>query len=334
MSAAITMLKPSGLAKALLHLITIKRPVFIWGPPGIGKSDIVAGLAEAEKLELRDIRLSLLDSVDLKGFPIADKDKHQMSWLPADFLPKEGKGILFLDEMNSAPPSVQAASYQLMLNRRIGDYKLPDGWSIIAAGNRESDRSVVHRMPSALANRLIHLHLEANLDDWCDWGYKNDIHSNTIGFLRFKPNLLNSFDHNANANPTPRTWAFADSISRIEGMDKETAFAMIAGAVGDGPAGEFEAFVRLAQELPTIEEILAKPKKIDVPTNPSVLYALVTSLAMKATTANFDVIMDFVTRIPPEFQVVFMRDTARRDSSVASCKAFSTWTSKNSSIIM
>lgn len=334
MSATLTELRPSGLAKALFHLISIKRPAFVWGPPGIGKSDIIADLAKREKLELRDIRLSLLDSVDLKGFPVADMKERQMSWLPADFLPKSGKGILFLDEMNSAPPSVQAASYQLMLNRKIGDYTLPEGWSIIAAGNRETDRSVVHRMPSALANRLIHLHLKADLDDWCDWAYANNIDTNTIGFLRFKPDLLNKFDHNSNANPTPRTWAFADSIAKIQGMDKNTAFAMIAGAVGDGPAGEYNAFVDLAASLPTTEEILASPKKIDVPTNPSVLYALVTSLAMKANPSNFDNMMIFIDRIPKEFQVVFMRDTARRDASVASCKSFSTWTGKNSSIIM
>ena len=195
-------MKPSFHRQALNKAIEAKRPVMLWGAPGVGKSDVVAQVAEKRGVELRDVRLSLLDPVDLKGFPIPDHDNKQMTWLPPHFLPamtvkkarallntKDGKktalpdhlmpndsqGILFLDELPSAPQAVQAAAYQLILNREIGNYTLPEGWAIIAAGNREEDRAVVHKMPSALANRFVHLNFDIHLDDWCEWALDNGI---------------------------------------------------------------------------------------------------------------------------------------------------------------
>lgn len=159
-------MKPSFMIEALRTLTKVNQPAFIWGPPGVGKSQLVAQVAAEQKKEMIDIRAVLLDPVDLRGLPHLGKD-NTARWATPDFLPQEGEGILFLDELNAAPPLVQAACYQLTLDRKIGEYTLPDGWSVLAAGNRETDRSVTSRMPSALANRFIHLDFVVDLDDWC-----------------------------------------------------------------------------------------------------------------------------------------------------------------------
>ena len=329
-------MRPSEVKNSLRRLTRIQRPAFVWGPIGAGKSDTVAELAEEEGKELRDVRLSLLDSVDLKGFPSANKAKTQMTWLPPDFLPTKGEGILFLDEMNLAPQSVQAAAYQLILNRRLGDYVLPDGWSILAAGNRDSDRSNVNRMPSALSARLVHLDYEIHLDDWCVWATdtKRNIGSNLVSFIRFRPDLLHRFNANERAFPNPRSWVFVDQLSTESGLSPDTEFELVKGTVGEGAAGEYMAFTTLIRDLPTTEQILLDPEGTVMPTSPGTLCALVTSLGMKASQNVMDRMMTYVNRMPVEFQVVFVRDATRRDAKVATTRSFTTWSIANASVLV
>jgi MoxR-like ATPase len=186
-------MKPSLICATLNRLIKIRQPVFIWGAPGVGKSQIVAQVAAGQQLPLVDIRAVLLDPVDLRGLPHIDSEG-RAHWSPPDFLPQNGSGVLFLDELNAAPPLVQAACYQLVLDRRIGEYRLPEGWSIIAAGNRETDRAVTHRMPSALANRFVHLSFDPDLGDWLVWAAAHDVSPEVVAFLRYRPGLLHAFD--------------------------------------------------------------------------------------------------------------------------------------------
>ena len=169
-----------------------KQGVFIWGSPGIGKSDLVKTLADKTSRELVDIRLSTIDPVDLRGLPTIDGNSSLTKWLPPDFLPQNTTkpGILFLDEINVAPPSVQAAAYQLILDRKLGDYKVPENWIIIAAGNRIGDRSVTFRLPTALSNRFTHFELDPSLEDWTEWAWQNEIDPYIISFLRFQPHVF------------------------------------------------------------------------------------------------------------------------------------------------
>lgn len=346
-------MKPSQVAQALRHCISVKRPVFIWGPPGVGKSDTVAQVAKAMGRDLSDVRLSLLDPVDLKGFPVPDMANRQMTWLPADFLPpmevkktvgkgktaaetlvpNDTEGVLFLDELTSAPPAVQGAAYQLILNRKIGNYTLPIGWDIVAAGNREGDRSIVHRMPAALRNRFIHVEYEVNADEWSQWAVSSDIQTEIIAFLRFKSNLLHSFDPSADprAFPTPRTWAFASDILKSN-LPAAVELELLRGTVGDA-AGELTAFMRVYKDLPTVDEVLMNPDKAALPNELSAKYAISTSLAAKASRDNFDVVMQYVNRLPTEFQVVFMRDSARRDDGVQKAQSYMKWCVKNHEVM-
>jgi hypothetical protein len=328
-------MKPSSIHRTIKHVLSTNIVPFIWGAPGVGKSAVVAQVADELGYELRDIRLSLMDPVDLRGFPVPDTTKKQMKWLPAEWLPTKGKGVLFLDELNSSPPATQAAAYQLILNRQIGEYKLPAGWKIIAAGNRDSDRSVVHRMPAALANRMVHLDFDVHLDDFTNWAAANGVIPEVRAFLRFKSNLLHSFDTSSNprAFPSPRSWAFVSQLAKSQ-LPADEELELIKGAIGEGPAAEFVAYMRIWRDLPSVDAIMLNPDKVPVPEAPNVLYALTTSLADKAGRDNFDRLMKYVGRIPTEFQVVFVRDTARRCDDIDKTKAFVDWSVKHSDVLL
>src|SRR6266852_4292136 len=203
-------MKASAITAALRALVGERQPVFVWGGPGIGKSAVIAWLARSLKIQLQDVRALLLDPVDLRGLPHLSEGRSK--WATPDFLPREGEGILFLDELNSATAMVQASCYQLVLDRKLGEYTLPDGWAIVAAGNRESDRGVTTRMPTPLRNRFTHLQFEVDMQEWCEWGIRASIRPEVIAFVRFRPDLLSVFDRDANAFPSPRSWAFVSKI--------------------------------------------------------------------------------------------------------------------------
>lgn len=329
-------MKPSAIRQALPGLLAKRRPVFMWGPPGVGKSDVVRRVADDMKLELRDVRLSLLDPVDLKGFPIPNMTKKQIQWLPADFLPtdKKSKGILFLDEMNHAPMSVQSAAYQLILNFKIGDYELPPGWSIIAAGNRTGDRSGAIAQPAALANRFVHLDYDVNVDDWNNWAMEAGLHTDLRAFIRFKPSLLYKYDAatNPRAFPTPRSWAFVNDIYK-DRHSTDVEFELIRGTIGEGAAGEFLAFTQQIKDLPTVDQILIDPDGAKVPDNPGAQFAITTALDSKATKANINVVMKYMSRLSVEFQTIFFRAALRRDNSLTQTKTYMDWGLKHQSVL-
>ena len=202
-------MKASSISAALKSLVAARQPAFIWGSPGVGKSSIIGQLARSLNVALRDIRALLLDPVDLRGLPyVADG---RSKWATPEFLPVDGAGILFLDELNAAPGMVQAF-YQLVLDRRLGEYVLPSDWVIIAAGNRDADRAHTTRMPTPLRNRFVHLDFEVDAQEWSEWAIGANIRPEVIAFIRFRPQLLSAFDRDANAFPSPRSWEF---VSRI-----------------------------------------------------------------------------------------------------------------------
>ena len=328
-------MKPSAITRTLPKLIAKQRPAFIWGPPGVGKSDTVRAVANDGKFELRDVRLSLCDPVDLRGFPTVDAVKKQMKWLPANFLPTKGKGILFLDEFNGAPQSVQAAAYQLVLDRKLGDYELPTGWSIIAAGNRAGDRSVTHAMPSALANRFIHLDFDVSNDDWNLWAQDKDIHVDIRSYMRAFPANLHNFDPvtNPRSFPTPRSWSFVNDIYN-SGLNPDDEYEVIKGTIGEGVAVGFLAHVKNLHGLPTVEQVLTDPEKAKLPTNSSAQYAMVEALHPKITTNNAGRVMTYITRMPVEYQTIFIRAAVRRDDKLTGTKDYMKWCLANQAVLL
>lgn len=330
------MSRPSQVARMAEACIQATIPFFLSGPVGAGKSQVVYQVTQKLKIGFTDVRLSQMDPTDIKGFPSPNAAKGVMHWLPADFLPTKGKGLLFLDELNSAPQAVQAAAYQLILDRKVGNYTLPDGWAVAGAGNRAIDRSIVHRMPAALANRLVHIDYDVDLEDWVT--YARDvagISADNIAFIRFRSNLLHNFSPEANpvAFPTPRTWFTVDKIMK-QNLQQSDEYALIQGAVGAAAAAEHAAFLRVIKNLPTPDEIKVAPDTTKVPEEPATLYALTTSLAMASDKTSFTRFLQYVERMEKEWQVIYIRDCLKRENSIKHTKEFTKWSIANADVIL
>ncbi len=336
-------MKASDIAQSLETLIEIQQPSFLWGPPGVGKSQVVAQTAKALGLDLIDVRAVLLDPVDLRGIPrITPQGDAQ--WCAPSFLPREGEGVLFLDELNAAPPLVQAACYQLVLDRRIGEYELPPGWTVIAAGNREQDRAVAHRMPSALSNRFVHLEFEVDAPDWNVWATAAGLPLEVTAFIRFRPALLHAFDPDRDdkAFPSPRSWEFVsrlvlahqNQLRDMEGQGRSLFREMVAGTVGPGAAAEFMGFLKVWQNLPELGTILNDPEGTAVPEDPAMLFALGELLGRSMTLENATPIMVYAARLPVEFSVLLMREAVRRDNALVNSPAFAQWARDNAEVLV
>ena len=277
---------PNGAKAAIRQAFRVKRPLFLWGPPGIGKSDVVHQLGAEMKAHVIDIRLSLWEPTDIKGIPYFDSNSGKMVWGQPSELPTEEFAsqfsyvILFLDEMNSAAPSVQAAAYQLILNRRVGQYKLPDNVLLIAAGNREADKGVTYRMPAPLANRFVHLEMKVDFDDWAQWATANRLHTDVVGYCTFAKKDLYDFDPKSSSRSfaTPRSWSFVSELLHDATVSTETLTDLTAGAIGEGLAIKFMAHRKISSKLPKPEDILAgRVKKLDTK-EISAMYSLTVSL--------------------------------------------------------
>ena len=277
---------PKGAKKSLRKAFKNKRPIFLWGPPGIGKSDIIKQLGEELEAHVIDVRLSLWEPTDIKGIPYFDSVNETMKWAPPSELPNAEMAkkhkiiVLFLDEMNSAAPSVQAAAYQLILNRRVGTYHLPDNVVIVAAGNRETDKGVTFRMPAPLANRFVHLEMTVDWDDYFEWAVENKIHQDVVGFLSFSKKDLYDFDpkSSSRAFATPRSWSFVSELLVDDDTDADTLTDLVSGSVGEGLAVKLMAHRKISSKMPNPTDILSgKVKKMDSK-EISAMYSLTVSL--------------------------------------------------------
>jgi len=316
--------------RTLEALIDRKLPAFLWGAPGIGKSSVVRQIAEAKGIGFIDLRLSLMDPTDLKGIPFFDKEVHQAVWAPPSFLPREGSGILFLDELNTAAPAVQASAYQLILDRKVGEYELPEGWAIVAAGNRENDRGVVYRMPLPLANRFVHLEMEVHPGDWREWAFRAGIDERVVGYITAKNEALLRFDPASDTKsfPTPRSWEFVHGILQ-SGMPPELALGAVAGAVGEETAVDFMAFAKVMHRLPNIPAVLAGDTSQDVPDTPDALHVLASALVSKTLEAPTDETVEhllaYTLRLPPEFAVMTVQDLQRAGVAMEHLDMYGKW---------
>ena len=298
--------------------------VMLWGPPGIGKSQAVRQLADTigqrtgKKTHVTDVRLLLFNPVDLRGIPTANADKTLAIWLkPQIFQMHESKNtvnILFLDEISAAPPSVQAAAYQITLDRVVGEHRLPDNCIVIAAGNRTTDKSVAYKMPKALANRLMHFSVEGSFDSWKQWAVAKGVHPKVVGFLSFRRQHLMAFQATSEdlAFATPRSWEMVSNILRTVNEDVSAVYPMIAGLVGTGVAIEFRTWAEIYGELPRIEDIF-DGKLPSIPKGTDALYALTAAMTAYACEHKGQLnrianSIRYAEKMPPDFAAMLMKD--------------------------
>ena len=277
-----------------------QMPFFLHGSPGIGKSDLVRAIASeynemGRRTALIDVRLPLWEPTDIKGIPYFNSNDNTMVWaqpaeLPsAEFAKDYDLVILFLDELNGAAPAVQAAAYQLILDRRVGEYHLPENVVMVAAGNLETDKGVTYRMPKPLANRFMHYEVRHNFDDWSEWAIENGISPDVIGYLTYRKEDLMKFDAKiaGNSFPTPRSWAFVSKmLEDVDGFSESEITDMVVAAIGEGTALQFANHRKLAALLPNPTDILNGKVKELKTKEISALYSLATSLAYEIRTAN------------------------------------------------
>lgn len=312
-------MRASNLVESVEFCFNNNLVPYVEGQPGVGKSSIFKEVAEKMGVDLIDFRPALHGIEDFLGLPTFSADKKRSSFATPTWLPTSGKGIFFIDELPQSSPAMMAALSQFILDRRIGDYTLPEGWHIAAAGNRQADRAATHKRPSHINDRLVIMEMDFNLDDFIGFCRKNEVPNVIQAFCKFKPNVLTSFDPNHDVNCTPRSMIMA---SKMIDADPKYKTEMLQGTIGEGPTAEFMGFQRVWQDLPPLEDILAKPKTIKIADKLDVRYAISTMLSAHATKDNFDTMMKFMERLPVEFQVAFARDAYYNNKEVNKCKSF------------
>lgn len=319
----------------LASYIRAKLVPMLVGSPGCGKSQIIYKIAEDYNLKVIDLRLSQCDPTDLAGFPTiqgnrADYVPMQHFPIEGDRLPEGYSGwLLFLDEATSAPPAIQAAAYKLILDRMVGSHHLHKKVAIVCAGNLETDNAIVQPMSTALQSRLVHLELVVDAQEWTNWAAENGIDHRISDYIKFKPGQLFTFspDHTDKTYACPRTWEFANRVLQVTEDGDAQRLPMLAGTLSEGVAREFITYMKIYNDLPKLEQIVASPASVAVPSEPSILFALTGSLAHNATQDNFSQLMKFIQRLPVEFQVVTMRETVRRNKALLSHLAIQKWVS-------
>jgi hypothetical protein len=338
---------PKKAIEDIAALIALDLPVIMKGQPGVGKSDVGREVTRkwlgVDELTTHgagrnfiDFRATLIDPVDLHGLPIADKEKNVARWLPMGLLPgaeDASEGVLFIDEITNADQSVKGALYGLVLDRFVGEYHLPKGWRIIAAGNRVEDRASAGRMPSALSNRFVHLTLEPTVDDWIEWAMGSDVPPVMVAFMRFRPLLLNDFDPAREINATPRSWAMVAKII-AKGLPQDIENRLILGAVGEGPGAEFMAFVKIWRELPNPDVVLMDPMGAEVPENSAAQWAISGALANRVGENTLEAMVQYTDRMPKEFAITAMRDATSRAPELAATKTFIQWAQENQDLYL
>lgn len=328
-------IKISQAINLVIAALKAKLVPMLHGSPAVGKSAIVRQIAKQFNLKLIDLRLSQCDPTDLLGFPSIKGER--AGYVPMETFPIEGDAIpqgyngwlLFLDEFNSADRAVQKASYKLTLDRMVGIYNLHPNVAVVCAGNLESDGAIVEPMSTALQSRLIHLEVETNAKDWGTWAQTNGIDHRITSYIEFRPDHVYTFnpDHSDKTYASPRTWEFTHKLLQVTSINRET-LPLLIGTLGEGVAREFYGFLQIHENLPKIEEIVKAPNSIAVPTEPSIQFALCGAIAANVTPANCEALLDFVNRLPAEFQIVCVRGMLKRNPAVVKAPSFAPWVTK------
>lgn len=338
---------PKGLNK-LLHVIADTNKglplhrqlvLYVASAPGIGKSSLIGAFANETGRHFTDIRLAYAQPTDVRGFPMVEEvdGKKVMTFaFPAEY-PRTPDGVLLLDEFSCAPRATQLAALQLLLDKKVGEYTVPDNTVLVLAGNRAIDRANVERLSSAIVNRVVQVTLRADLDEWNSWAIDSQLDPKLIAFMRFRPDLLSDFNASTwdgdSAFASPRSWEAASNLIKsksFETVTKDLRSALIYGTVGQAAGAQFTAFLDLFGKLPDIDAMIKSPKSGEIPSEPDVKLAMIAAIAPKITKENIGNVLILTDRFPKEFQVLGLKMAMKRDASLLSTKEGTTWLQANS----
>jgi hypothetical protein len=319
-------MRASLLKDTLKALVNINRTVCIEGSPGGGKTTLVHEIGKELNIPVieRHMPTMLVEDFGIL-FPKSDGD---LEYKLPDWFPIKGKapehGILLFDDRNQANADLQKVLANICQARTLHGTPMPDGWTVISTGNRQSDRAGANRVLSHLRNRETVIEMDTHLDDWTNWAINNNVRSEVVSFIRFRPALLHDFDPQRDQNATPRSWV--EGVSDVLGtVPHDAEFECFKGAVGEGAAAEFVGFLRIFRKLPNPDAILLNPTTADVPTDPATLYALAGSLAERATENNFERVCQYCERMPADFSVLTVSYAARKNPALSDTQAFTKW---------
>ena len=255
-----------------------KPALFLKGPPGIGKSAIVNQIGEELGIKVVTLIASTKNPVDIEGIPFRDGKTGQVRWERPYFLPQDGEGILFVDEINAVPKSMQVTLYGLVLEGKVGEHSIGDGWIVICAGNREEDMAVVYKESSALVSRKCTILIDPDVDAWKAWAYDAGVVPEIIAFLTDRPELIYKAPKNLKAKnfPTPRGYAMASWF--IKHLGSKTARETVEGCIGEGASAELYTYMEVYNEVPDLQAILEGKISPKLPNKPSVVYAVMSGL--------------------------------------------------------
>ncbi|HXE51208.1 MAG TPA: MoxR family ATPase [Ramlibacter sp.] len=319
-----------------------RRPIFAQGVPGVGKSQAAETAAADLGIGFMSLQATIEDPITLSGLPARDVYVDGMQSVPTneavflpfrDKLPSRGEGVLCIDEINTAAPMVQAGLYDLFLHGKLGSYRLPTGWYVMATGNRDEDRAATQRIPMPLIGRWTRVVVEVDLADWTKWALVNAIRTEMIAFFQFRPELFHTFDpKKAEPYCCPRTAVFASHIidSAPPGLEHE----LLCGTIGEGVATELVAFMRVFREMISPDAILLNPATAPVPTEPAAACAIAAALAHKATESNFGRVLTYANRMPAEYGVLIVKLATHRDIRLNATRAFIEWAAANTDVVL
>lgn len=325
-------------APMIESFIQANVPVNLMGSPGLGKSDVIKQVAKKLGLKVIDFRLSTADPTDLTGLPFIENGRSV--FLPnvafpveSDPIPEGYKGwLLFLDEITNAPMAVQAAAYKLILDREVGLHSLHPEVKIVSAGNLVDDgAAVTGEMSTALKSRMAHINIEISIDAWLDWALTAGVHHSVTSFIKFKPTMLYQFDPKVDADtfPCPRTWGMASSVIDAIGLNNPATLQMLSATISDGPATEFVNYCKNFVGLPTYQDIIKDPLGTPIPEGMSTMYALSGSIGAQTKKDSVDKVMQYVERMPKEFQLRTFNDFTKRDPTLVTVGAVREWLVSN-----
>lgn len=309
---------------------------FVQSSPGLGKSAIIRAIAEEFNLQLIDHRLSTSAPEDLSGLPefiTGPGGTRKATFSPFDLFPTEdmpipdGKDgwLLFLDEFNSAPKSVQAAAYKLILDRQVGQHKLHQRVAMVTAGNLTTDRAITNPLSTAMQSRVVHLEMELNHQHFLqdvvlayNWDHR------IYAFLSFKNSYIHDFrpDHNDKTFCCPRTWEFMNRLLTVNPDVSHKRGKLFAGTITSGVAFEFVTFCQLYESLPKLEDIVKDPAGTSLSQDAATRFAITSSLMEKVDKDNFESISKYINRMSSEFRIMFFRGMLQKKPELRSHPVF------------